>query len=231
MAIVIVGEQLKGRIRLEDIVSYFRSYYEGRRAAGLVVEKKNSIFAKGGYTDKEAERNSIQREHCELHLLTKGGTSNHEDRGKIRQIRQHRHMTQRELGEKIGLGKNRANRIAQYEMGYRTPERDQLNKIAHALNVLEEMFSLEADETLQASLHNLLWLDQDDTTLIELSLQNQESWSRPCNQTEKGCVAIVIHDEAVQNFLGDWRTEKSLLEDGAITQEDYFDWKICTPRC
>ena len=47
----------KGRIKLEDIVSYFRSYYEGRRAAGLVVEKKNSIFAKGGYTDKEAERN------------------------------------------------------------------------------------------------------------------------------------------------------------------------------
>ena len=27
--------------------------------AGLVVEKKNSIFAKGGYTDKEAERNIL----------------------------------------------------------------------------------------------------------------------------------------------------------------------------
>lgn len=49
----------KGRIKLEDIVSYFRSYYEGRRAAGLKVEKANSIFAKGGYTDKEAERNIL----------------------------------------------------------------------------------------------------------------------------------------------------------------------------
>lgn len=49
----------KGGIRLEDIVSYFRSYYEGRRTAGLPVEKKNSIFAKGGYTDKEAERNIL----------------------------------------------------------------------------------------------------------------------------------------------------------------------------
>jgi len=49
----------KGRIKLDDIVSYFRSYYEGRRASGLVVEKKNSIFAKGGYTDKEAERNIL----------------------------------------------------------------------------------------------------------------------------------------------------------------------------
>ena len=148
---------------------------------------------------------------------------------RIRQIRQHRHMTQRELGEKIGLGKNGANRIAQYEMGYRTPERDQLNKIAHALNVPEEMFSLEADETLQALLHNLLWLDQDDTTLIELALRNKENCPRPCKQTHKGCVAIVIHDEAVQNFLRDWCTEKSLIEAGAITQEDYFDWKIHTP--
>jgi len=49
----------KGRIKLEDIVGYFRSYYEGRRTAGLKVEKGNSIFAKGGYTDKEAERNIL----------------------------------------------------------------------------------------------------------------------------------------------------------------------------
>lgn len=49
----------RGRIKLDDIVSYFRSYYEGRRAAGLKVEKANSIFAKGGYTDKEAERNIL----------------------------------------------------------------------------------------------------------------------------------------------------------------------------
>jgi len=49
----------KGRVKLDDIVSYFRSYYEGRRAAGLPVEKKNSIFARGGYTDAEAKRNIL----------------------------------------------------------------------------------------------------------------------------------------------------------------------------
>ena len=48
-----------GRVKLEDIVSYFKSFYESRRAAGLIVEKSNSIFAKGGYTDKEAERNIL----------------------------------------------------------------------------------------------------------------------------------------------------------------------------
>lgn len=49
----------KGRVKLDDIVAFFRSYYEGRRFDGLTVEKKNSIFAKGGYTDGEVERNIL----------------------------------------------------------------------------------------------------------------------------------------------------------------------------
>ena len=57
-AIMLYADE-KGRIKLDDIVAYFKSYYEGRRTAGLSVEKKNSIFAKGGYTDKEAERNIL----------------------------------------------------------------------------------------------------------------------------------------------------------------------------
>ena len=85
---------------------------------------------------------------------------------KIRQIRQHRLLTQRELGEKIGLGKNGANRIAQYEMGYRTPKHDQLNKIANALNVSEKTLSLEGDETLWKLLQTLFWLDQEDSRAL-----------------------------------------------------------------
>lgn len=49
----------KGRVKLDDISAYFRSLYEERRSAGLVVEKPNSIFAKGGYTDKDAQQNIL----------------------------------------------------------------------------------------------------------------------------------------------------------------------------
>lgn len=56
---VLLHADEKGRIKLDDIVAYFRSYYESRRAANLPVEKQNSIFAKGGYTDKEAARNIL----------------------------------------------------------------------------------------------------------------------------------------------------------------------------
>ena len=50
----------KGRVKLSDIVTYFREFYEARRAAGLVVEKANSIYAKGGYTDAQAQRIELE---------------------------------------------------------------------------------------------------------------------------------------------------------------------------
>ena len=49
----------KDRGKLSDIVPYFREFYEACRAAGLVVEKANSIYAKGGYTDAQAQKNIL----------------------------------------------------------------------------------------------------------------------------------------------------------------------------
>ena len=51
---------------------------------------------------------------------------------KIKRIRQHRRMTQKELGELVDLS---ANRIAQYEMGYRVPKKPLLNQIAEAFSL------------------------------------------------------------------------------------------------
>ena len=48
-----------GRVKIDDIVAYFKAFYEGRRERGEIVEKANSVFAKGGYTEKEAERNIL----------------------------------------------------------------------------------------------------------------------------------------------------------------------------
>ena len=49
----------KGRVKLSDIAAYFREFYEARRTAGLTVEKSNSLYAKGGYTDAQAQRNIL----------------------------------------------------------------------------------------------------------------------------------------------------------------------------
>lgn len=47
-----------GRVRLEDLVDYFIDYYEGRREAGLFVEKKRCLYLRD-YTRKEVERNIL----------------------------------------------------------------------------------------------------------------------------------------------------------------------------
>ncbi len=49
----------KGRMKLCDLVSFFRQFYAERREAGLVVEKKNSLYCRPDATDKEIERNIL----------------------------------------------------------------------------------------------------------------------------------------------------------------------------
>lgn len=49
----------KGRVLLEDIVDYFIDFYEDRKARGLIAEKANSLYQKGGYTPKDVERNIL----------------------------------------------------------------------------------------------------------------------------------------------------------------------------
>lgn len=46
-----------GKVRIVDIVNYFIDYYEDRKSKGLAAEKANSIYQKGGYTEKDVERN------------------------------------------------------------------------------------------------------------------------------------------------------------------------------
>ena len=72
---------------------------------------------------------------------------------KIKIIRRFRKMTQKELGTAVGLGEKGANRIAQYEMGYRVPKKDLLDKMADVLDVnplmLYDVSGQNAEEILQ----------------------------------------------------------------------------------
>ena len=66
---------------------------------------------------------------------------------KIKLVRKHRGLTQRELGERLHLDGNAANRIAQYESGFRTPKESRTKDIAKALNVREEKFLYKGRNT------------------------------------------------------------------------------------
>ncbi|MFI3169890.1 MAG: DEAD/DEAH box helicase [Faecalibacterium sp.] len=57
-AILLYADE-KGRVRLSDIVAYFKEFYETRKQKGLPAEKANSLYARDDYTEKESERNIL----------------------------------------------------------------------------------------------------------------------------------------------------------------------------
>ena len=48
-----------GRVALPDVVDYFIDFYEDRKAHGMIAEKSTSIYQKGGYTQKDVEKNIL----------------------------------------------------------------------------------------------------------------------------------------------------------------------------
>ena len=111
---------------------------------------------------------------------------------KIKLVRKHRGLTQRELGERLHLDGNAANRIAQYESGFRTPKGSRTKEIAKALNVREENFLTRA-ETPEDIIRTLIWYD----------------WEHGCGGSVPIDTILLFDDfEEVGCFLKEWYVVK-----------------------
>lgn len=159
---------------------------------------------------------------------------------KIKRIRQHRRMTQKELGELVDLS---ANRIAQYEMGYRVPKKPLLNQIAEALRVSPLALSDGGNGPANDILEQLFWLDEEQPGVIKLvptergtaqynanpnfalHYDDNDSWP------PRSPVAMWFDDTILDDFLKDWATVQKKLYAEEITRAEYFEWKIMWPDC
>lgn len=101
---------------------------------------------------------------------------------KIREFRKRRNLTQKELGEKIGV---KHNTISAYENGTNSPEQTMLFKIARALEIkVDDLFPTTTDvdvsEELERALHLAKDLELKDIQLLKsliekaLSLNEEE---------------------------------------------------------
>ena len=157
---------------------------------------------------------------------------------KIKRIRQHRRMTQKELGELVDLS---ANRIAQYEMGYRVPKKPLLNQIAEALRVSPLALSDGGNGPANDILEQLFWLDEEQPGVIKLVPTERGTARYNANPNFALCyddndnwpprspVAIWFDDTILDDFLKDWAAVQKKLYAGEITQAEYFEWKIMWP--
>ena len=164
---------------------------------------------------------------------------------KIKRIRQHRKMTQKELGEAIGLGASGANRIAQYEMGYRVPKKPLLQKMAAALRVSPMALAEEDMRTLGRVMETLMWLDTEVPGAICLTtMEWQEAWDEeePVHATEVKIfgnarapasmfppTVMWTENAMLDGFLCEWGRVQHSYFCREITPEQYFEWKIQWP--
>lgn len=161
---------------------------------------------------------------------------------KIQLVRKHRKMTQKELGIRIGLGENGANRVAQYEMGYRVPKEDLLEAIAAALDVPVENFLMK-DTYLQDVLRTLLWFDWEHPTEFRLTITNAEETGVDMPEVRLAGNAKVLMDEGVYQpatvlwsngaatdvLMREWAIRKQELESHQITKDEYLEWLLQWP--
>lgn len=61
MLAVLACADCKGRMKLSDLVQFFRNFYADRLSRGLVVKKPNSLYCREDVTDKEIERNILAK--------------------------------------------------------------------------------------------------------------------------------------------------------------------------
>ena len=140
---------------------------------------------------------------------------------KIKKARLARGLTQKELGEKVGLTDVR---IRQYELNNRTQKEDTLRAIAKALDVNYHSLcepTLYAAEEVMFSLFEL-----DDHYPLGL---HQIKVSADTNGPREQ-IGLTFEQKLMNDFLMEWMLRKQELLAGKISKEEYEEWKRNWPQ-
>mgnify|MGYP002627785556 FL=1 len=139
---------------------------------------------------------------------------------RIKLVRRHRGLTQQQLGTQIDIGKGAANRMAQYETGYRTPKAGVVKSIAKALNVREETF-LMPNDTVVDFIRTLIWYDwEHDSPFQDLS-ESPECFSFR--------LRLSCSHPFIKALLSDWRIHRLAFINGQIEAAEYLEWMLQWP--
>ena len=139
---------------------------------------------------------------------------------KIKLVRRHRGLTQQQLGTQIGIEKGAANRMAQYEIGYRTPKASVVKSIANALNVREETF-LMPNDTVVDFIRTLIWYDWEHSSPFQDLSESPECFSFR--------LRLSCSHPAVKALLSDWRIHRLAFVNGQIEAAEYLEWMLQWP--
>jgi transcriptional regulator with XRE-family HTH domain len=130
---------------------------------------------------------------------------------KLRELRLLRNLTQKELAIKSRLTDAA---IRNYELGNRSPSREQLEKIAEVLDC-DSSALLDHNLTTNFDFFQILF-DSEDSQKI-----------RPL--VEEGTVALMSHSPELNDLIVEWDEMRKKHYNGEITDEELKDWKLSYP--
>ena len=176
---------------------------------------------------------------------------------RIKKIRVFRKMTMDDLGGALGFeGKNMSVRISQYETGARIPGDDMIQKLADALHCNYKAISDYSLGAAEDIIETLFWLEESASSLpargkgtrfpeytapgnlIHLTAMTPSKPSETAkptyNEDDYDCagapIALTFEYGLVNDFLSDWCEMKAKLNNGEISPNEYFEWKITWPH-
>ena len=131
---------------------------------------------------------------------------------KLKKLRLLRELTQKELAIKSGLTDSA---IRNYELGYRSPNKDQLIKIAEALacdvSALIDHTPISSFEFMQ-----ILFDYEEDLKIRPL--------------VEDSTRGLISNDMDFNDFLLEWDEMRKKHYNGEISDEEFEDWKLSYPK-
>ena len=131
---------------------------------------------------------------------------------KLKKLRLLRKLTQKELAIKAGLTDTA---IRNYELGNRSPTKEQMQKIAQALDC--DISALTDHEP--NSIHEFIHIIFDYEKEMKL---------RPL--IDGATSALLSHDINFNYFLVEWDEMRKKHYNGEITDEEFEDWKLSYPK-
>lgn len=130
---------------------------------------------------------------------------------RLRNIRNHRNLTQQALGEKLGIDEKSAGvRVIQYEKGLRTPRKEYIEKFSEVLNVMPEAINVPTINDSTGLMHLLFALEEFfDLRITELDNK----------------VCLTFGKEVVEPLLSEWYEKNKSFQNGDISENEYKDWQ------
>lgn len=139
---------------------------------------------------------------------------------RIRWFRNRSGMTQRELGQALGINNLSADsRIGQYEIESRTPKKDMIQKMARIFDVAEEAIDVPNIDNYIGLMHTLFTLE-DRFGLTVTELDGQVCLIPDINHP---------HSLDLRIDLRSWYEIKTKLTNGILLVEEYDRWRYKYP--